>query len=105
GTDYLIVWLEDGEVMARSFSSSGTFIGDPMKIATEAEGVAAAWLGDQYLVAWSGAHAGAATITTSGIIASLGNVFGDDPVVGSLDIARGGGGALIAYGTQRPDGA
>jgi hypothetical protein len=103
GTNFLVLWIEEGIVKARFLSRQATFGSEPMEIAAAAEGVAVAWLGDQYLVAWSGTQAAAATVTANGIVTPFADVFGADRVVGPLDIARNTRGALIAYGTQRDD--
>lgn len=103
GTNFLVVWIEKGMVKARFLSRQATFDSEPMEMAAAAERVAVAWLGDEYLVAWSGAQAGAATVTANGIVTPLAGAFGADRVVGALGIARSRRGALIVYGTQQDD--
>ena len=103
GVNHLIVWTDNSDVMGRFFTAAGDFAGDPFAITDGqiADSAAVAWIGSQYIVAWSGSMPGAAYVGANQAINRF-KIFGDkEIVVGDISIApAGGGAAMIAYNTQ-----
>ena len=103
GSNDLIVWIDNSDVMGRFLSPDGNFIADAFAI-TDVHSVdfaAVAWVGSRYVVVWSGPDAGAAEVRSSQSLDSL-QIFGTDKtIVGDLSVAPAGGDdSMIAYGTQ-----
>jgi len=100
GTNHLIVWIEEGDVLGRFFTPDGDFDGGLLRFTAGARtgDVTVAWLGKEYLVAWSGAHASAAAVTPHGSMTALQIFAPPEQVDGDVAVAANEKCAVIAYG-------
>lgn len=98
GTNYLVVWAEDGFVRGRFFAPSGAFVRGPFTISSRGwvPGLAVTALPTEFFVAWSGDNpAGAASVRTDGVIW----IKAETDAPGEIAVAAAGDSALIAFGS------
>lgn len=88
GRKHLIAWIHNGDVLGRFMTPDGHLESNTIRFTggADADRVTIVWLGKEFLVAWSGPHASATTVSSVGSLSVL-PLFGGNAMSGEIAIA------------------